>query len=172
MLCDNGQFIETLNTYILKNNGELDDAKMVLTDTIIAFSKQVFMNETFELEGDLNGYLFGIAKFKWFDQLRKNKKQFTVSHEMDYQIKETQESQLTLILNGERAQLLENILNLMRTRCKEVLMYWSGSYSMKEIAANLGYLSEGMARKKKSECMKELLTYLNDNPQIKQKLKV
>ena len=42
---------------------------------------------------------------------------------------------------------------------------------MSEIAEKLGYKSEGVVRKKKSECMKELLTFLNGNPQIKEALR-
>lgn len=170
-LINNKDFVLTLRAYILKNNGEEDDVKMILTDTIIAFSKQVFMNKDFELKGDLNGYLFGIARFKWLDELKKKKSAILVDNLEIERHSTPQESHLHQLLKSEKATILHNILDVMRTRCKDVLMYWAGGYSMKEIASLLGYQSDGMARKKKSECMKELLAYLSNNPKFKEELR-
>jgi len=67
--------------------------------------------------------------------------------------------------------MLQKVLSVIAGRCKEVLMLWAAGHSMKEVAKELQYKSDGMARKKKSECMKELLTYLYNHPKVKEQLR-
>lgn len=157
--------------YVVKNSGDKQDAEMVFDDMIVAFIKVIFNNPSFELSTHLHGYLMGVAKFTWMNILRKKKRNVTVDIE-DVHIPGLQEeSHLELMIKGEKGKLISKILDRMKVRCKEVLMYWSGGFKMTEIAEKLGYKSEGVARKKKSECMKELLTFLNGNPEIKEALR-
>ena len=88
-------------------------------------------------------------------------------------VAEQQDESITavdLLIKGDRAEILNKVLSQMKVKCKEVLMHWSSGYKMQEIATLLGYKSDGVARKKKSECMKQLLAYLADKPYIKQQL--
>ena len=48
--------------------------------------------------------------------------------------------------------------------CQKVLQMWQLSYSMKEIAEELGYKNDAVARKKKRLCMKKLLEILEEAP--------
>jgi DNA-binding NarL/FixJ family response regulator len=49
-------------------------------------------------------------------------------------------------------------------------MAWANGLSMKEIAQKMNYQSEGMARKKKSQCMKQLIEFIQSNPALKSAL--
>ena len=62
-------------------------------------------------------------------------------------------------------------MNHLKSNCKQVLMYWAGGYNMSEIAQLVGYKSEGMARKKKCECYKELIVWLEAHPEYLNELK-
>ena len=55
--------------------------------------------------------------------------------------------------------------------CKEVLMLWAYGYKMKEIANIMNYKSDNMAKKKKYKCFKELLEFLEQNPEAKSALR-
>ena len=49
-------------------------------------------------------------------------------------------------------------------------MYWATGYTMKEIASLTDYASEGMVRKKKCQCYRELSEWLDNHPEFKNKL--
>lgn len=172
VLLHDEQFFYKLNKYILNNSGSKDEAKMIFHDTIVAFIKYVFKNRDFKLSANVQSYLMGMAKNLWITELRKKSRrpQFAdLSESMEERDEEPISSEL--LLKGEKSQIIEDVLQQLRKRCKEVLMYWANGYKMKEIAEMLKYKSEGMVRKKKSECMKAFYEYLAANPQIKNQLK-
>ena len=165
------EFRNHLNAYIMNNSGNKDDATMILSDTLIAFSKKVFKEKEFKPNNGIVAYLIGIAKFKWLDELKKRKQRIPTTELTHTNIPNEEYGNLNLLIRGEKANLLKSILSLMKVNCKEVIMYWAGKYKMSEIAKMLGYKSEGVARKKKSECMKELLIYLSEHPKVKAQLR-
>lgn len=160
-----------ISSYVMRNSGSEDDASIIFTDTIVAFSKKVLMDRTFVLETKLKAYMLGIAKFIWIDELNVRKKQPSNFSINDFDISDSTENQYDKIVKGERGEMLSNILSQMKVNCKEVIKYWAAKYNMVEIANLLGYKNEAVARKKKSECMKELIGYLNANPEIKKVLR-
>lgn len=66
--------------------------------------------------------------------------------------------------------MLTSVLNQLGVKCREVLMYWASGYKMAEIAKLLDYASDVVVRRKKMNCMQELLTYLDANAHIKAEL--
>ena len=67
--------------------------------------------------------------------------------------------------------LLHSLLETLGKNCKEVLLLWGNGYKMRDIADIIGYKSEEMAKKKKYQCFKTLLIYLEQNPEIKKSLR-
>ena len=82
-----------------------------------------------------------------------------------------EESADVQFLKFEKRNLISELLEKLGQNCKEVLMFWSQSYSMVEIAEKMEYKSPGMAKKKKQICMKELYVYLENHPEIVDTLK-
>jgi DNA-directed RNA polymerase specialized sigma24 family protein len=153
--------------FVIRNGGNKEEADLIFDDMIVQFVKTVFTTRDFQISGELNAYLTGIAKHLWFAQLRQ-KKLFHPSEfpeEFKGLIDTDQPEQL--FLTNERGKILQELLAKLRANCREVLMHWANGYSMEEISIKLNYQSEGMARKKKSHCLKELLLYLQNNPHIK-----
>jgi len=157
-------------SYVKNHNGSETEAKTIYHDMIVTFIKIVHTRNDFKLDRPLHAYLMGITKNLWYNELRKRSKSKTANIENVAEQKDNNITPVELLIKGDRAEILNKVLSQMKVKCKEVLMYWAGSYKMKEIASRLGYKSEGVARKKKSECMKELLVYLADKPYIKQQL--
>ena len=120
-------------------------------------------------DGPVTAYLLGIAKFVWFSEMKRRNKILT---------NEIKEPEVLVSLDGfelnfiseEKSRALHKIMVTLRGNCKEVLMAWANGLSMKEIAHNLNYQSEGMARKKKSQCMKQLVEFIHSNPDLKSAL--
>lgn len=155
--------------FVLKNGGNADDASIVFSDMIVQFVKTAFGKHSQNIEeGNLDAYLFTIAKYIWFAEIKKKGKENLYK---DAQMTDNHEpSPENLYLNSERYNALHGVLEKLRNNCKAVLMHWGNGFSMQEIADKLGYLSEGMARKKKSQCMAELNEYLMHNPHLKLQL--
>ena len=159
-------FFAKVRAYVLKNNGDQDDVKMVFNDSIIALVKHIIRHKDFK-EASIYPYWMGIVKNVWLDQLAKRKK---APQMVEYNTAIIQEeevsSQAMLIMQGERGDLIRKVLSKLRSNCKEVLLYWAGGYKMKEIAQLLAYKSDTMARKKKHECIQQLFAYLGAHPHL------
>lgn len=152
--------------FVLQNSGDKDDAKMIFHDAIIAFMKHIIKNPEFQLKQSHESYILGIAHNLWISKLRKRKLKLSSETPEELKLVDKENIAIDLLLKGELKDTLSTILSKMRQRCKEVLLYWADGYKMKEIAEMLGYKSEGMVRKKKSECLKELYTFLSNNQEL------
>lgn len=169
-LVNDAELKRKLISYVTRNSGAPSDAEMVFNDMILVFVKTAFKNRNFELTTGVHNYLLAVGKNIWMNELRKTKKNKTRDLE-GVNIALDELNQEELIMKGERGKMLEKVLTILSKNCKEVLMHWSAGFSMKEISSKLNYKSEGMARKKKSNCMKELFAYLSKHTHIKERLK-
>lgn len=161
---------QDIEIHVRQKGGSSDDAVMVFHDSIISFVKRVFSDRDFELEGSVDGYIFGIARYLWLGELRKKNKNSQVLEAN--QAVDAQSNIWDTILSEDRRILLKEVMQKLGKNCKSVLMYWAGGYSMQEIADLLGYKSEGMVRKKKHNCWKSLLEWLEEHPSIKEELRM
>jgi len=151
--------------------GNQEDATMVYSDTIVSFLKSVMTKKQITLSLSLESYLLGIARHKWYDLLKSRNNKIDSTDLDDIDPPKQEADQYTLLRKTEKWSMLQKVLGVIAGRCKEVLMLWAAGHSMKEVAKELQYKSEGMARKKKSECMKELMTYLYNHPKVKEQLR-
>lgn len=151
---------------LLKNGGKHEDFDVIFNTTLLQFIKTVAKNDTFEINSSIHNYIVGIAKYVWYKELKTRKKTKYVEIGNYFELK-TETTPESLVIDHSRKELVSKLLNQVGSKCKEVLMYWANGYKMKEIAKFLGYKSEGMARKKKHQCFKELLVYVDNNPEIK-----
>ena len=159
-----------IKAYIINNSGDVTDAETIFNDTVVTLVKTVFTKQDFKLTVHLHGYLIGMARNIWMNALRKKKRNVTVP--IEYASNTIDEgSSMELLLKGERGQILQLVLNEMRKNCKDVLMFWASGFKMDEISVKLGYKNGAVVKKKKSECMKELYSYLGENPHIKERIR-
>lgn len=169
-LVNDAELRQKIRSYILNNSGDATEAETVFHDTIVAFVKTVFTKQDFVLTSHVHGYLLGTARNIWMNALRKKKRNATVPIDKASQMDDGDDN-IKLLLKGERGRILQLVLDQMRKNCKDVLMNWAAGFKMKEIASKLGYKNEAVAKKKKSECMKELYNYLSENPHIKERIR-
>jgi len=151
---------------ILGSHEYLED---IFNLTLVQMMKNVMKNPKFEIDTNLNSYLFGVSRYLCLAKLREKNKTFATVHEEFEMISDEVTIDLQII-NTERRITLHRVLKQLGTKCKEVLLHWAGGFSMRETAKILGYASEGVARKKKHSCMKALTVFMNDNPDIKKEL--
>jgi len=151
---------------VLKYGGQKSDFDLVFNNVIMQFLKTVIKNKDLVITSSLHSYLCGIAKYNWLNETKKESRLRSEAIEDQYDLSSNITPE-TLLINQGKNDLLDKLLNKLGKNCKEVLMYWANSYSMDEIAEMMGYKSNMMARKKKYKCLKELLAFLEENPDIK-----
>ena len=157
-------------SYIKNNNGDQTDGMTMFHDAIVTFIKTVFTKPDYVITTHIHGYILGVARNLWMNELRKKAKH--KSDPIEYAAHTPSgNDHLTLIMKGERSKVLKAVLNQMAKNCKDVLLLWSAGYKMTEIAERLHYKSEGVARKKKSNCMKELYAFLGNHPHIVERIR-
>jgi len=142
----------SINAFILKNGGDETQIEDIFTFSIMTFIKQCYRPQ-FTLKNDVNAYLYTVAKYEW---LRISKKQRTLVSEDNRPELADEENAEHLLIDKERQSTLKNAMKDLDPKCREVLTMWSNKMKMREIAINMSYKSEGMARKKKHECLKKL----------------
>jgi len=142
----------TVIAYVRRYGGEESDGIDVLTFGIMTFIKQCY-RPLFELKKDVNAYVFSIAKYEWL-RTKKSRK-LTVPDDERHDLSDGYCIEKELI-DREQHQFLTNALKQLDNKCRAVLTMWANNLRMREIALNMAYKSEGMARKKKHECIGKL----------------
>ncbi len=168
---NNLQLRNTIKSY-LKSKGATDiELDHLYNETLVALIKTGFATKNIlNLTGDLEPYLMGIARNLWYQECKKRKREISLPEVISHQTADDQPVAEEIFLTKERYALLHDVLEKLRSNCRAVLMHWANGFSMTEIAEKLGYQSEGMARKKKSQCLAELNDFLFQNPHIKLQL--
>ena len=137
---------------IVSKGGNIADAEDIYQEALIILCRKI--NETdFKLASQLSTYLYSVCRFLWKDELRKRKKiSFT---DFETGIDNADENDLNEILvQEEQIKVAEKIINELGERCKELLLlFYSGTMKLKEIAEKMGYSSEGTAKNQKYKCL-------------------
>jgi len=148
---------------VKSHGGDADDGVMIFHDAIIAFVKKVFTEKAFKIDQTIEGYIYGIARFLWINERRKAQRhQHLPLENVAFSEKENMET--WSVLEKQDRKLIHKVMDRLGKNCKEVLLFWAGGYSMKEVAEKLSYKSEGMVRKKKHHCLQSLIQLVKENP--------
>ncbi|HTO14361.1 MAG TPA: sigma-70 family RNA polymerase sigma factor [Edaphocola sp.] len=146
--------------YVLKNGGNLDNAKDIYQEAFFACWKKLstgkFVPQSLT---EIEAYLFTIAKNKWIDQIRKFKNKPTIAlddkihqqsindHITTNEENEKKESQLTIALAA---------FEELGQSCKDLLIqFYFHKKPIKEIAKSLA-IQEASAKNKKYRCIQKL----------------
>ena len=157
--------------HIRSKNGSIHDAEIIFDDMVITFVKKVMRERSLELEEHIHGYLIGIVKFLWKNYRRKEQRHNHESIDTAINYQSTDNITEEILITEESKSIINGVLDQIHHKCKSLLLYWAKDYSMNEMANLLSYTSEGAVRKKKSDCLKSLRQYLNNNPETTQELK-
>lgn len=160
----NQETLKKVVAYVRSNSGNEQDGQDMFHEGIIVLDRNVRAGK-FRGESSLAGYLYSICRFLWMNQVRKHGR--TDLREDNSTMDQTEtENPESLSLDEEKKKVLANVLTQLGDRCKKILELWKLSYSMQEIADQLGFSSAAMATKNKYKCHKKLMNYLKAHPQV------
>lgn len=159
-----GGFQTQIIAFVQKRGGSLADAEDVFQEGVRTLILNI-RSDKFAGESSLEGYLYGICRNIWFKRYQKQVREAEVleGFAAQQEVGPGPDPEANLI-DQERENQLLALLDHLGETCKKVLVLWKMSYNMKEIAARMSYASEGMARKKKHQCMRRLIKLIEENP--------
>lgn len=145
------------------------EAHELWTEVVIEFGSLVRRGK-YEESGTMLAFLKNIARFKSLNYLRDRRSKEKLGLE-DYQLENLTIKEQDLG-NLELSQIVDDLLGRLGETCKSVLSLWSRGYSMKEIQAQLKLISEAATRKRKHNCMKKLLSNVEESKEMQDLLKL
>ena len=160
------RFAGRIARFIQANNGSADDARDVFQDALIAITRQA-QRPGFVLTCPFEAYLYCVCRGKWLNELkRRHRAAVTISEADGFTDTEQADLLADMTLQEEdRDRLFRHFFEKLAASCRQLLrLAWSG-ISMEEVSKELG-VSYGYARKKKSECVSQLMTQIRTSPQF------
>lgn len=152
-----------VRNYATRNGGSETDAEDLYHDTFITFDR-LLREGKFRAESSLKTFFCSIAKWQWLNKLRKKGRVAAMDSADLLEIAQFPEQEM---YERERQQVFEKLLSSMGSKCKRILGLYQLSYSMKEIATEMGYSSDQVAMNQCSECRKKLKALIENSQEIK-----
>jgi RNA polymerase sigma factor (sigma-70 family) len=131
------------------------------TDAVIDFKEQV-RNHQFQHKSKCSTYLYSIFSNKCIDILRK-KTTHTIIHDLPENLKDQSPDIVQMLTMTVEKKYLDNLMTLLGSRCRDILMDWNDGYNMDEIAERNALLNSNVARSKRYTCMQQLLLLAGKN---------
>ena len=162
------KFRSPIFAYIRSKGISNSNAETLWTDIVIQFGKLV-INDKYQHQGNIVGYLKNMSRYMVLNYFRDNKKyNYTEIEDVSYNL--SVEEDLTLY-NNELKSLIVSQLDLLGNTCKEILLLWSRGYSMVEIMKKVTIVSIEATRKRKHTCLKKLLDNVSKDDESQMLLK-
>ncbi len=158
------KYLPQIKSFIIRHGGSEEDSKDIFQDALMNIYRQA-TNKGFTLTCPFGAFLYLVCKGKLIDELKKRKRTGVTIHDLE-QYKDIEIApQLYDDNSTEQAKndLFWEKYKELSARCQELLkLSWSG-ISMKEVAEKMD-ISYGYARKRKTECVDNLVQLIKSAP--------
>jgi RNA polymerase sigma factor (sigma-70 family) len=151
-------------SYIQKNNGDVDEGRDIIQETLITIYQQANDNKL-QLTCPFDAYFFLLCKRKWLNKL-KEKKGVTIGEEILSIHDDSVQSVLETEIFESKRNLFELKFAELGDKCQELLRLSFKLSSMEEVAAKLN-VTYAYVRKKKSLCMGTLTELIQQSSAYK-----
>jgi len=149
-----------VESFVLKNNGNAEQAKDIFQEAFIAVWRNIQLDKFHpENETALDGYLYQVSKNKWLDYLRSG------HYTKMVQLKEglPEQTETAVPEENEYLSLILRYFKELGESCKKVLtLFYYDNETLKEIAVAMGWTEE-TARNNKYRCLQKLRELVNQN---------
>jgi len=150
-----------IRNFIMKNSGSEEDAADIFQNAMIAFYEKVRYKQL-ELNCTIRTFLYSICRNLWFDELRAQKKQQKMVS--DLKVVAVESEDMAVLEPDDQTKLVSKLMSQLGTDCNRILgLFYFERFSMKQIAAEMGYANEKVAKNLKARCMKKLKAIANQS---------
>lgn len=155
--------------YIVRNNGNEDDAVEVYQQTIIILYEKL-QEPAFVLQSQLGTFIYAVARNLWLATL-KDRRRFRGQEceEERMVIGADEESQVEEIVQREREfGVMERCLDELGEPCRTLLRcFYHDEMSMDQIAREMGYTNAENAKNQKYKCLQRLRRLFTKDSRLK-----
>jgi len=162
------QFAARIQRFVEANSGNADDARDIFQEALITINRQA-RRPGFVLTCPFGAYLYRVCRGKWLNELKhRQRATVTIREASGFTDAETGGELAEATLREEiRDRLFLQSLEKLTAGCRQLLrLSWSG-ISMEEVSKELG-ISYNYARKKKHECVSQLVAHVRNTPEYAQ----
>ena len=153
-----------VKNYIKKNGGLQEDVEDIFQDAVIIFVQKV-KDRTFDEQYEIDGFIYTVSRNLWINKAKTNKRS-VLQNEFEEQ-KEDKVDQLNYLINEEKSSIVNQILKELGEACYELMqLTLIKELSLKEVALELGYANDNVAKTYNYRCKKKLMKLVEDTPSI------
>lgn len=153
---------------IVSNNGSADEAQDIYQETIIVVFENVRKPE-FELNCQLQTYIYSIAKRLWLKQLKKNGKTFLFKEDEENEVADVSGDLNDHVKKEEDILKMNQSMALLGEPCNTIINdFYVLKLSMDEIAEKFGYTNSDNAKTQKYKCLQRLKKYFFEKQPIQE----
>ncbi len=144
-------------------NLDQDSLSDIYQEAFLALRKRAIQGKLDFIESSMKTYLFGIGKFKIYDNIKAKKREVPYESQLHVVGEEVQEIEIETVPElSEKQLLLKKYLKELGEKCRQVLtMFYYRGLNIKEIAEQAGYSNENVVKAQKSRCLKTLRQLCN-----------
>jgi RNA polymerase sigma factor (sigma-70 family) len=154
------RFAPTIRYYVLQNRGSGDDAADIFQESLIDIYNQAKYKKL-QLTCPFEPFLLLICKRKWLNEIKKRGHSPVTKSPED--LSDAGEDVFAaaerLAVEEDKARIFLRQFERLGEKCREILRRSLAGDRQEKIAGELG-VTYGYLRKKKSECMATLLSYI------------
>ena len=154
--------------FIVNNSGTQEAAQDIYQETIIVLYENV-QKPNFELNCQLQTYIYSIAKRLWLKQLKKNSKTFLFKDDDENDLVDVSE-EITEHLNKESDldKMNQSLVELGEPCATLIKDFYIQKLSMDDIAEKFGYTNADNAKNQKYKCLQRLKKCFFENTTVEQ----
>lgn len=151
----------TIEQLICSKGGNKEDAKDIFQEALYIFYTKATRPD-FVLSSAISTYLYSVCRFLWKDEWQKRNRQVVKNYPIEINAVEQEEIH-AILQKEERYRVIEKVLNVIGERCKSLLrFFYVQQYSMKEIAKQMNFSSENVAKTQKYKCLEKAKIQLKE----------
>ena len=160
-----------ISSYILKNNGSLEEAQDIFQDAVVALFHHVTQGK-FEHGKSVDAFLFSVARNAWITRAKKLNKQVNQTASLAGKAQPAEENQfITQQAEKERHQKLDQMLNSIGEKCRELItLTVFYKLSMEEVAKRMGFSGANAAKTRNYKCKQKLIKLVKENHSLRENL--
>ena len=144
---------------VVNNSGNSDLAQDLYQETIIAVYENI-QKPQFQLNCQLQTYIYSIAKRLWLKQLKKNGNTYLFKEDEENDLIDVTEDVGFYIEKETNIRKMNSSLALLGEPCKTLIQeFYVNKRSMDEIAEKFGYTNADNAKTQKYKCLQRLKKY-------------
>ena len=161
-----------LESYVIKNNGNKEDAADIIQETIVAFI-EIAEQDKFRGEASVKSFLYAITRNLWLAELRKRNSTENRNRIFEKAKDTTEEAIVQHLMKREHFGTILQFFNKLGAKCKKLLMLvYYEDLSMSDIMQQMpDYQNEQVLRNKKYKCMKQLEEMIQSDDHLRTQFK-